>query len=93
MKVEIKIKPLVSLLRKHHRFLAFCGVMLIILFVGLIVVRFVNTILTPEDSGELDDGVKELRVDMRLYREVIGRMNKDQDASAASIDGLENPFR
>jgi len=93
MKVEMKIKPLVFLLRKHRRFLAFCGVMLIILFVGLIVIRFVNAVLTPEDSGELDDGIKELRVDMRFYREVIGRMNEDQDASAASIDGLEDPFR
>jgi len=89
MKIRIKIKPIITFLEKRWRFLAFCLIMLIVLGVGLIINRFVNNVLISQDSNQSGNEIQELRVDMRLYREVIARMNED---TGSDFQDLNNPF-
>ena len=67
--------------------------MLIIFGVGLLVVRFLSTyILESEEPAESDITTGQSYVNMKLYHNVIKRMEDNKEKPLTGIEGLRNPF-
>lgn len=91
--MALKIKFSFSFLQKHLRLLSFCIVMLIILGASLMIFNFLKIyVLTPRELAESEIKAGEARVNLRLYREVIKKMNEDKERPQSGIGDLRNPF-
>lgn len=91
--MTIKIKPILLVVKKRLNFISFCFLMLIILAASILVVRFLSEhLLKSKEPAESEIKTGQSYVNMRLYHNVIDRMDENKEKPLTGIEGLRNPF-
>lgn len=63
------------------------------LALGLLTINFLNkNLLTPREITEEDLKSNELRVNLRVYRDLINKINSAKEKNIDGLAGLRNPF-